>query len=204
MRIPFWEHWHRILCSKVWKVLQLNPRPRSCTSGKYSPTRKVLSCGHDLSQTEEGKQPYEPMFWLLCAPREGRLSWPHEVPHALSTPFPTAFQPPESAGGDELVLKAPKSGWALVHPLCLPTTASQEEGCSQLGSVTGTRESLEAKKIGSDFCAGMGDSLEWLGMCQPLNDSTLFSQLLSHRPPLRELQLPRSTALPCGCCSTHA
>lgn len=35
-------------------------------------------------------------------------------------------------------------------------------------------------------------------MCQLLNDSTLFSQLLSCRPALRELQLPRSTALPSG------
>lgn len=35
---------------------------------------------------------------------------------------------------------------------------------------------------------------DWV--CQPLNDSTLFSQLLSCRPPLRELQLPRSS-LPC-------
>lgn len=72
--------------------------------------------------------------------------------------------------------------------------------------IRGWNQSLRrrAKQIGSDFFAGMGDSLDRLGMCQLLNDSTLLSQLLSRRPPRGERGLPRGSALPSGRCGTCA
>ncbi|EPY75639.1 hypothetical protein CB1_001602009 [Camelus ferus] len=74
-------------------------------------------------------------------------------------PVLQAFQPPESAGGDELVLKALQSGQAVVHPLS-PNHSQLRGRVSRLRSLAGTTEPLEVKQVGSDFCAGTGDPLE--------------------------------------------
>lgn len=92
-----------------------------------------------------------------CCMFQGRGGLPDHArcPTPCIPPFLTTARPPGSAGEDELVLKAPKSGQAPGHLLCLLTTASSEERCSQLGSGAGTRVSGEGpSKLGQTSLLG--------------------------------------------------
>lgn len=131
---------------------------------------KPCHVGMVLSKTKDDKQPYELMIWLLqCISREGRLSWPHEVHHALSPPFPTAFQPPESAEGDELLLKAPNRGEFWFTPCLQPQPANRMDApCS--GSVA-EPESLWGQANWVRLLCWDGEIPCSDRVCQPLNDS---------------------------------